>query len=107
MTPAKYVWGLVVCDAALFVLSDIIAILWAKRMEWQLLAVTFVLAGMGYALFAIVYCIERSLSVTTTVVSIVAMLGSVVVGVCFFGDAFTPRHALGIVAALVAVWLLH
>ncbi len=107
MTPAKVLWALVVCDAALFVATDVAATMWAERRQWPYFVATIVLAMAGYAVFAYVLRCEMSLSVTTCLVSVIAILGSVFAGVCFFGDAFEMRHAFGIAMALAAVWLLH
>jgi multidrug transporter EmrE-like cation transporter len=97
--------GLVCGCAACFIVCDIISALWAKTNNIKYLLAVILLAPFGYIFFGFLNS-RYQLSEVGGWVNIAIAVGTVSIGIVFFGDELTARKMAGLVLAFIAVVLL-
>jgi hypothetical protein len=101
----NYKWFLILLSAAIFVLSDTLSASWGKTGNRFSLIAMLITAPLGYIAFAILNK-NTTLSVSSGLVNIFLLIGTICVGIFYFGDSLTIRQGAGLVFATVAVVLL-
>ncbi len=99
------VWALTVFSAAFFILCDTLSTGWAKDHRTTTLAILIVLSPTAYLLFGILAS-RVNLAVAGSLVNLMIMIGSVLVGLLYFKERLTVLQWTGIGFGMVAVALL-
>lgn len=98
-------WFIVLGSALLFILSDSLSANWGKNGNvWSLVIMCFV-APVGYVLFGLLNR-NTSLSVSSGLVNIFLIIGTILIGIFYFDDVLTTRQSFGLIFAIIAVILL-
>jgi len=95
-------WLLIIGSTAVFILCDSFAANWGKSNGKISLLLLFVLSPVGYILFGILNS-TKSLSVSSGLVNMGLLVGTVLVGVFYFHDELTARQMAGLIFAVMAV----
>ncbi|MBP9773124.1 MAG: hypothetical protein KBD00_00660 [Candidatus Peribacteraceae bacterium] len=98
-------WFFIIGATGLFILSDALAANWAKNDSPVSIALLLALAPLGYIFFGYLNKI-RSLSVSSGLVNMFLLIGTILVGVFIFNDSITVKQIIGLCFAFVAVFLL-
>jgi drug/metabolite transporter (DMT)-like permease len=103
--PAVVAWALTLFSASFFILCDLLSTNWAKSPSAPLLAVLIVLSPVAYLLFGVLAS-RVNLAVAGSLVNLMIMIGSVLVGLLYFKDRLTVVQSIGIGFGVIAVVLL-
>ena len=99
-------WSLIIGSAALFILSDFFSANWGKTGSIKSLILMFLLAPFGYLLFGLLNK-STSLSISSGLVNMILLIGTILVGFFYFHDAVTTRQIIGLSFALIAIVLMN
>lgn len=105
MKTTIYQWGLIIGSALLFIVSDSLSALWARNESKIVFFSIFLIAPAGYVLFGILNK-SKSLSVSSALVNILLLVGTILVGILGFKDQISYQQGLGLIFAVIAVALL-
>lgn len=104
-TAGLIAWALTLFSAGFFIFCDLLSTSWAKAPNAPTLAVLIVLSPAAYLLFGLLAS-RVNLAVAGSLVNLMIMIGSVLVGLFYFKDRLTVLQSVGIGFGLVAVVLL-
>jgi multidrug transporter EmrE-like cation transporter len=99
------VWALTLFSAGFFILCDTLSTSWAKGSSRTALAILIVLSPTAYLLFGLLAS-RVNLAVAGSLVNLMIMLGSVLVGLLYFKERVTGLQWTGIAFGVIAVTLL-
>jgi multidrug transporter EmrE-like cation transporter len=100
-----YKWILIFACAAFFILSDSLSASWGKTGQANPLIVMTILAPIGYLLFGLINR-NSTLAVSSGLVNVIIIIGTIMVSVFYFKDPVTGRQTIGLLFAFLAVALL-
>lgn len=98
-------WAFVIFSASLFIASDSFSAKWGKSGSLWALGLMFILAPMGYLMFGLLNR-NTTLSVSSGLVNMMLLIGTVLIGIFVFKDELTTRQTAGLVLAFVALGLM-
>lgn len=101
-----YTWGLVLFCGAIFTLCDSLSANWGKTGNWQSMAIVIVLAPFTYLLFGLLNQ-KVQLGIAGSLVNLIIVVGTVLVGTFYFQEAMTFRQLIGLAFAVIAIVLLN
>lgn len=104
--PKLYIWGLVLACGAIFTLCDSLSANWGKTGHWQSMAIVIVLAPFTYLLFGLLNQ-KVELGVAGSLVNLIIVLGTVLVGTFYFQEVLSVTQLIGLAFAMVAIVLLN
>ncbi len=96
---------LVLVTAAFFVTCDTLSAHWGRNGGILYLLLIINLAPIGYFLFAFLNR-SNSLSISSGMVNMVIIIGTIAIGVFGFHDALTAKQIIGLILAVCAVILM-
>lgn len=95
-------WLLIISSAGMFILADSLAANWGKNGSITSILLMCVIAPLGYLLFGKLNSMQ-SLSVSSGLVNMILIVGTVIVGITIFQDEVTTRQWIGLCLAFLAV----
>lgn len=104
--PGTLIWIYTLGAAALFILCDSLAAHWGKTQSWVSLAIVLVLGPFAYILFGLLNE-SKSLAVSSGMVNIMLIIGTVLVSVFVFKESLTLREWIGLGFGVIALVLMN
>lgn len=101
-----YVPLLLMSSTIVFVLCDALAANWGKSKSTASLLLVVLVSPLCYILFGIINK-HQSLATSAAVINMLALVGTILVGVIVFREGLTPRQMVGISFAFFAIFLLR
>jgi multidrug transporter EmrE-like cation transporter len=101
-----YVPLLVLSSTAVFILCDALAANWGKNKSTASLILVVLVSPICYLLFGMLNE-HKSLATSSAVINILALVGTILVGVIVFREGLLPRQMFGISFAFFAILLLR
>ncbi len=96
---------LILLTASFFIICDSLSAYWGRNGGVLYLLLIINLAPIGYFLFALLNR-TNSLSISSGLVNMVIIIGTITIGIFGFQDALTVRQIFGLAFSLVAVALM-
>ena len=100
-----YKWALIVACALIFILCDAFSASWGRNDDIRSLAIMCILAPIGYFIFGLINR-NSNLAVSSGIVNMILIIGTIIISIFYFGDALTIRQSLGLIFAVTAVALM-
>ena len=97
---------LVIISATLLILGDALAAKWGRNGGSALLLSLFVIPPIGYIFFGYLNA-SKGLAVSSGLVNVAILVGSILVGLFFFEEELSSRQWLGLCMAGVSIVLLN
>jgi multidrug transporter EmrE-like cation transporter len=101
-----YVPILLMSSTIVFVLCDALAANWGKSKSTASLLLVVLVSPLCYILFGIINK-HKSLATSAAVINMLALVGTILVGVIVFREGLTLRQMVGISFAFFAIFLLR
>ncbi len=98
-------WLLIIISAGFFIVSDSLSANWGKTGNMSSLILVCLIAPVGYFFFGLLNR-NNSLSVSSGLVNMILIIGTIFMGIFYFKDDITPRQKLGLIFAVTAVVLM-
>lgn len=99
-------WFFILFAASIFTLADFFSANWGKTNDRSSLIFLFLLAPLGYLFFGILNRFT-TLSVSAAIVNLLIVVGGVLIGNIYFRDILITRQLIGILLALIAIFLMR
>ncbi len=96
---------LIIVSTLLFILSDSLSAQWGKMGGRYILFGIVIVAPLGYIFFGILNR-HRSLASSSGIVNMGLLIGTVLMSYFFFKEPLNIRESIGILFAIVAIFLL-
>ena len=100
-----FILGLVVLCGGLFTLCDSLSANWGKTGNWKSLIVVCILSPITYLLFGLLNQ-KIQLGIAGSLVNLLIVIGTVLVGIFYFNEVLTFTQFLGLFLAAIAIVLL-
>ena len=101
-----YVSLLLLSSTVFFVLCDALAAHWGKSKSIASLLIVILVSPLCYILFGTINK-YRSLATSASVINMLALVGTILVGVVIFREGLSLRQTIGISFAFLAIFLLR
>jgi len=106
MIPSKVLMAcLIATSAGLFIWANVLSLRWGKSGEPYIFLLFTVVACFAYAIFGKLSS-ERGVAITSGLVDSSILIGTVMIGVLFLGEALNIRQIFGLCFALLGLVLL-
>ena len=99
-------WLLVGIATFIFILSDSLSASWGKSGNLIALIAVCFLAPFGYFFFGLLSK-NNTLSVASGLVNVMIVIGTILIGIFYFNDDITYRQKIGLVFAVLSVFLMN
>ncbi|WP_354634878.1 hypothetical protein [Planktothricoides raciborskii] len=101
-----WIWALVLFCGGLFTFCDSLSANWGKTGDWKSMAVVCLLSPTTYLIFGILNQ-KIDLGIAGSLVNLLIMIGTVLVGIFYFHEVLTSTQLLGLFLACLAIVLLN
>ncbi len=100
-----FIWALVFFCGGVFTLCDSLSANWGKTGDWKSIVFVCILSPITYLVFGLLNQ-KIDLGVAGSLVNLIIVIGTVLVGMFYFQEVLTTTQFLGLFLACCAIVLL-